>query len=84
MDIYEKPAAIIITGIPWWLSGKESSFHAGATRDVGLIAGSRRSPRVGHGNPLHYFFFFLRIPWTEEPARLQSTGSQRADTTEVT
>ena len=58
MDIYEKPAAIIITGIPWWLSGKESSFHAGATRDVGLIAGSRRSPRVGHGNPLHYFFFF--------------------------
>ena len=54
MDIYEKPAAIIITGIPWWLSGKESSFHAGATRDVGLITGSGRSPRVGHGNPLHY------------------------------
>ena len=44
----------IIMGIPWWLSGKESSFHAGATRDVGLIAGSGRSPRVGHGNPLHY------------------------------
>ena len=23
-----------------------------------------------------------RIPWTEEPGRLQSTGSQRVDTTE--
>ena len=39
MDIYEKPAAIINMGIPWWLSGKESSFHAGATGDAGLMLG---------------------------------------------
>ena len=30
------------------------SANAGDVRDVGLIPGSRRSPRVGHGNPLQY------------------------------
>ena len=29
----------------------------------------------GHGNPLHILAW--RIPWTEEPGRLQSMGSQR-------
>ena len=29
----------------------------------------------GNGNPLQYFAW--RIPWTEEPGGLQSTGSQR-------
>ena len=29
----------------------------------------------GNGNPLQYFSW--RIPWTEEPGRLQSMGSQR-------
>ena len=36
------------TGLPRWLSGKESSCNAG---DVGLIPGSERSPREGNGNP---------------------------------
>ena len=35
----------------------------------------RRSPRVGHGNPLQYSWW--RIPWAEEPGGLQSMGSQR-------
>ena len=41
-------------GLPWWLSGKESACKAGATGDVGLIPGSRRSPGGGHGKPLQY------------------------------
>ena len=36
------------TGLPRWLSGKESSCNAG---DVGLIPGSGRAPREGNGNP---------------------------------
>ena len=42
---------------------------------MGSIPGSGRSPKEGNGNPLQYYF--LEIPWTEEPGRLQSMGSQR-------
>ena len=45
---------IINRGLPWWLSGKESNCNAGATRDVGSIPGSGRSPGGGYGNPLRY------------------------------
>ena len=60
------------TGLPGWLSGKEStcqcsrhSFHPGAGK----------TPCRRNGNPLQYFAW--RIPRTEEPGGLQSTGSQR-------
>ena len=33
---------------------------------------------------IHSSIFAWRIPWTEEPGSLQSTGSQRVDTTEAT
>ena len=39
------------SGLPWWLSGKESACNVG---DLSLIPGSRRSPREGNGNPLQY------------------------------
>ena len=44
----------IKNGLPWWLSGKESTYNAGATEDVGLIPGLGRTPTGGHGNPLQY------------------------------
>ena len=44
-------------------------------RDVGLIPGSGRSPGGGNGSPLQYSSW--KIPWTEEPGRLQSKGSHR-------
>ena len=44
-DICEKP-----TGLPRWLSGKESTCNAGVDRDVGLIPGLGISPAGGHGN----------------------------------
>ena len=40
-----------LTGLPRWLSGKESSANAG---DVGLSPGSGRPPGGGNGNPLQY------------------------------
>ena len=49
--------------------------NPGDIREMGLIPGLGRSPEEGmatHSNILAW-----RIPWTEEPGRLQSTGSQR-------
>ena len=43
--------------------------------DTGSIPGSGSSPGEGHGNPRQYSC--LENPWTEEPGRLQSMGSQR-------
>ena len=40
------------SGLPWWLSGKESTCNVGDPRAVGLIPGSGRSPGVRSGNPL--------------------------------
>ena len=41
-------------GFPGDASGKELAASAGDTRDMGLIPGSGRSPKGGHGNPLQY------------------------------
>ena len=54
---------------------KESAYDAGDTGDVGLIPGWGRSPGGGHAT--HSSILAWRIPWTEEPDGLQSTGSQR-------
>ena len=53
-------------------NGKESAYNGG---DSGSIPGSGRSPGEGSGYPLQYSC--LENPWTEEPDRLLSTGSQR-------
>ena len=54
-------------------NGKESALNSGDQ--------SREDPLekeiATHSSILHW-----RIPWTEEPGRLQSTGLQRTDTTE--
>ena len=51
--------------------GKESAHNA---KDLGLIPGLERSPGGGQPTPV---FLPRESPWTEEPGRLQSTGSQR-------
>ena len=47
-------------------------------KDVGLIRGWGRSP--GEGNGTHSSIVTWKIPWTEEPGRLQSIGSQKRQT----
>ena len=54
------------------LDSKESTCNAG---DLGLIPGLGRSPGEGNGYP--FSILAWRIPWTEEPGRLKSMGSQR-------
>ena len=41
-------------GLPWWLSGKESTCNARDAGDSGLIPGLGSSPGGGHGNLLQY------------------------------
>ena len=53
--------------------GKESACSA---RDWGLIPELGRSPGEGNGYPCSSILAW-RTPWTEEPGRRQSLGSQR-------
>ena len=69
----KKPETQTLQGFPGVSDGKESACKAG---DVVFISGLGRSPGGGHGNPLQVFLPG-ESPWTEEPDRLQSTGSQR-------
>ena len=69
-------------GFPWWLSDKESADNAGDPGSIPRLEDPWRRawqptpvllPREFHGQ---------RIPWTEEPVRLQSMGCTELDTTE--
>jgi len=59
--------------------GKEWACNAG---DPGSIPRSGRFPRKENGN--HSGILAWRIPWTEEPGRLQSMGLQRVGHDSVT
>ena len=54
-----------LSGLPYWLSSKESVCNAG---DAASITGSGRSPEEGNGNPFQYSC--LEIPWIQEPGEL--------------
>ena len=56
--------------------GKESACSAGDAGDLGLIPGSGKS--LEEGPATHASILSWKIPWTEEPGRLQSIGLQRA------
>ena len=58
---------------------KSLPANAGDTRDTGLIPGLGRTP--GGGRDTHSSVLAWRIPWTEEPGRLQSMGHKESYTT---
>ena len=61
--------------LPRWLVVKNMPADAGDVKDTSSVPGSERSPGGGNGNPLQYLAW--RIPWTEGPGGLQSTGLPR-------
>ena len=61
-------------GFPGGSEGKESALDAG---DLGLIPGWEDP--LEKGMATHSSILTWRIPWTEEPGRLQSMGSQELD-----
>ena len=60
-------------GFPGGSDGKGSACHVG---DLGLIPGLGRSSGGGAWQSIPVFLP-EESPWTEEPDRLQSMGSQR-------
>ena len=54
---------------------KNLPTNAGDTQDVGLIPGLEDPLEVGTAD--HSSILAWKIPWTEEPGRLQSMGLQR-------
>ena len=63
---------VLILGFPGGLDSKESACNAG---DKGLILGWEDA--LEKGKATHSSIPAWRIPWTEEPSRLQSMGSKR-------
>ena len=61
---------------PSRLGPPECTSKARDMRDMGLILGLGRSPGEGNVATLTSILAW-RIPWTEEPGRLQSMESQR-------
>ena len=61
---------------------KNLPANAGDIKDVGLIPG-QEDPRE-EGMAIHFSILAWRIPWTEQPGRLQSMGSQRVRHDSVT
>ena len=59
--------------------GKETACSAGDAGDMSLIPGSGRS--LEKGMATHFRILAWRIPWTEEPGRLQSIGHKELDMT---
>ena len=57
------------------LCGSDGKELACNTGDLGSIPGLGRLPEGGHANPPQ--FLAWRIPWTQEPGRLQSMGWPR-------
>ena len=72
--------ALPISHIPGGSVNKESTSNAA---DPGSIPGLGRSLGEGNSYPLQYSCL-SSIPWTEEPGRLQSVGSQRVGHDRVT
>ena len=64
----------VVTGLPWWLSGKESVCNYGDAGDAGSVPGSGRFPEEDMAT--HSSILAWRIPGTEEPGGLQSMESQ--------
>ena len=56
------------------LEVKNLPAHSGDIRDKGSIPESGRHP--GEGTATHSSILPWRIPWTQKPGRLQSTGLQ--------
>ena len=59
-------------GLPGGSDGKESAYNSG---DPGSVPGQEDSLEKGMATQSHILAW--RIPWTEEPGRLLSMGSQR-------
>ena len=64
-----------VSGLPWWLSDKESACNAGTAGALGLFLG--QEDPLEEGMTTLSSILAWRIPWIEEPGGLQYIGSER-------
>ena len=80
--LFELHLGLDVIGFPAGSLGKEPAWNAGDAEDMGSL------PELGRplmpGTATHSNILAWRIPWTEEPGRLQSINCKESDTTEVT
>ena len=57
-------------GLPWWLSGKESACNAGHASSIPGCEDPLQESMATHSSILAG-----KIPWTEEPGRLDMSQS---------
>ena len=62
-----------VSGLPRWLSCKESTSVMQKTQETWVWSLGREDP-LEEGVVTHTSILAWRIPWTKEPGRLQSTG----------
>ena len=67
------------TGFPGGAVVKNVPASAGAVRDMDLILGGGRSPGVGNGNPLQYFWASLMDQLVNNLPAMQETWVQSLD-----
>ena len=65
----------LLPGLPGSLVVKNPSAKAGGVRGVGQSLG--QEDPLEEGRATHSSILAWKIPWTEKPGRLQSTGLQR-------
>ena len=65
-----------INGLPWRVSGKESTYAISAMQET-CVRSLGGEDHLEKEMATHSSTLAWRIPWTEEPGRLQSMGSQR-------
>ena len=65
---------VLITSCQWFIKVAQWQRSCLPSRRCGSIPGSGRSPGEGNGN--HSSIPAWRMPWTEEPGRLQSMESE--------
>ena len=70
-------------GVPRWLTGKESTCQYrrhGIRGDVWVQSLGQEDP-LEEETATHSIILAWRIPWTEEPGRLESMGCKEPDMT---
>ena len=71
-DLAAAAGAVLLLAFPGGSDGKQSACNVGHLGSIPVLG---RSP--GMGMATHFGILAWRIPWTEDPGGLQSTGSQR-------
>ena len=75
---------ILLGGFPDGSVGTEPACNARDAGDLGSIPVLGRSPGGRRNTAIHSSILAWRIPWTEEPGRLQSLSCKELDINEVT